>query len=84
MDLLALNDFASSPLTSGNAVPGAPPEPSQSLPGKKRKRKIEPDSKAQSVCYMKAAKVLGADESGRDFNWMMDTLVPRKPLAPMK
>lgn len=46
--------------------------------GKKRKRKTEPDDKAQSARFMKAAKAIGADQSGKDFERAMDRLVPRK------
>jgi len=35
--------------------------------GKRRKRKTEPDNKAQSERFIKAAKAFGADESGDAF-----------------
>jgi hypothetical protein len=46
--------------------------------GKKRKRRTEPDSKAQSKRFIKAAKALDVDESGEAFKRALDKLVPRK------
>ncbi len=47
--------------------------------GKRRKRKTEPDNKAQSERFIKAAKELGADESGQAFERAMDSLLRQKP-----
>ena len=43
---------------------------------KPRKRKIEPDNKAQSKRFIKAAKELRVDESGKAFEDVLNTLVP--------
>jgi hypothetical protein len=52
--------------------------------GKKRKRKAKPDNKAQSERFIKAAKELGADESGQAFERAMDSLLQRKTARPPK
>jgi hypothetical protein len=50
--------------------------------GKKRKRKTEPDNKAQSARFIKAARELGADKSGKHFERAMQALVRRKGERP--
>ena len=45
--------------------------------GKKRKRRTKPDNKAQSERFIKAAKKLGADESGQAFERAMEKLLLR-------
>jgi hypothetical protein len=49
--------------------------------GKRRKRrpKGKPDNPAQSAKFIKAAKSLGVDESGRAFNRALDKLAQKKP-----
>ena len=47
--------------------------------GKAKKRKpTKPDNPAQSAKFIAAAKSLGLDGKGREFDKAMDTLVPRK------
>jgi len=47
--------------------------------GKAKKRKpIKRTDKAQSERFIKAAKELGVDESGKDFDRAMDLLAPSK------
>jgi hypothetical protein len=47
--------------------------------GKPKKRKpTKPDNPAQSARFIAAAKSLGVDESGKDFERAMDKIVPRK------
>ena len=45
--------------------------------GKKRKPKVKPDNPAQSARFIQAAKKLGLDESGKDFDKAMDKLLPK-------
>lgn len=47
---------------------------------KKKKRKTEPDDKAQSQRFKDLAKSLGAN-GGKDFKRAMDRLVPKKKRA---
>jgi hypothetical protein len=51
--------------------------------GKRRKRrpKGKPDNPAQSAKFIKAAKALGVDESGKAFEEVMRSLAKRKPKA---
>jgi len=44
--------------------------------GKKRKRKV--DNPAQSRRFIEAAKKLGVDESGEDFEKAIDKLLPKR------
>jgi hypothetical protein len=46
---------------------------------RKRGRKGKPDNPAQSARFIKAAKELGADESGKAFEEAMRALAKRKP-----
>ena len=49
--------------------------------GKRKRRgakKGKPDNPAQSARFIKAAKELGVDESGKAFEEAMDKLAPRK------
>lgn len=49
--------------------------------GKPRKRKAKPakpDNKAQSDRFIRAAKALEVDETGKAFEKALDTFVPRK------
>ena len=48
--------------------------------GKRRRRrpKGKPDNPAQSARFIKAAKALGVDESGKAFNEAMRTLLKQK------
>jgi hypothetical protein len=46
---------------------------------KKRGKRGEPDNPAQSARFIKAAKELGVDESGRAFEDAMRKLAKRKP-----
>jgi hypothetical protein len=45
---------------------------------KKRKPMTEPDNKTQSARFIESAKSLGADESGKDFERLLDKLMPKK------
>jgi hypothetical protein len=48
--------------------------------GKRKKRNpIKHTDKAQSERFIKAAKSLGVDESGKDFERVFKVLMPRKP-----
>ena len=47
--------------------------------GKPKSRKAEPDNMAQSERFIKAAKVLGVAEDGRDFERTVDALLDIKP-----
>jgi hypothetical protein len=49
--------------------------------GKRRKRgrKGKPDNPEQSARFIKAAKELGVDESGKDFEKAMRALAKRRP-----
>ena len=47
--------------------------------GKKRKRRTEPNNKAQSERFIRAAKALGVDESGEAFERALDAVVPKAP-----
>ena len=46
--------------------------------GKRRKRKTKPDNKAQSARFIAAAKSLGVDESGKDFENAMNKIASNK------
>jgi hypothetical protein len=46
---------------------------------KKRRAKGTPDNPAQSERFIRAAKELGADESGKDFEEAMRRLAKKKP-----
>lgn len=47
--------------------------------GKKRKRTLKRTDKKQSEGFIRGARELGVDESGKDFNRALDALVRRKP-----
>jgi hypothetical protein len=47
--------------------------------GRKRRSKQPTEDKTQSERFVRAAKALGLDPSGKAFERAMDTLVPRKP-----
>lgn len=47
--------------------------------GRKRRPKGKPDNPAQSRKFIEAAKALGVDESGADFQKAMDALLKPKP-----
>jgi hypothetical protein len=44
-----------------------------------KKPKPEPDDKEQSSRFVATAKALGVDESGRDFDRAMKSVIPPKP-----
>jgi hypothetical protein len=46
---------------------------------KRTKRRTEPDNKAQSERFIEAAREIGADESGKDFEEALGKIVPKKP-----
>ena len=46
---------------------------------RKPKAPAEPDNKAQSARFIEAAKSLGLDESGKDFEKAMGALLTPKP-----
>jgi len=46
---------------------------------KKRKQKTKPDNPAQSARFIAAAKKLGLDGKGEDFERAMDSLFKPKP-----
>ncbi len=46
---------------------------------KKRKRPMKPDNPAQSARFIVAAKELGLDGKGDDFDRVMEKVLPRKP-----
>jgi hypothetical protein len=45
---------------------------------KGKKRKPKPDNPAQSARFMEAAKALGLDPKGKEFEKAMDKLLPKK------
>jgi len=50
--------------------------------GKKRKRKADSDNPDQSKRFIEGAKALGLDESGKEFERVIGTLLPpKKPSA---
>jgi len=47
--------------------------------GKPKKQKpTKPDNPAQSARFIESAKSLGVDESGKDFERLLDKLMPKK------
>lgn len=49
-----------------------------------KKPKPEPDNKEQSSRFVETAKALGVDESGKDFDRAMKSVIPPKPTPKKK
>lgn len=47
--------------------------------GKGKKRRVKPDNPAQSRRFIESAKKLGVDESGADFQKVINALLKPKP-----